>query len=205
MYKILLRLLFPYRVRLIFVAVLILISILASLALPWMIKIVIDNIKDTSQLHLLLLSGVIIFLSGSVSLYWSRYNVAKIAQDIIYDLRTNVYHHLLNLPIEYFNKQKTGDIIARVMGDISIIDDALLTRIILIIPDFMIMIAILMILLSINTAMTLLAFIALPLISITVSRQGNIFRKISQKIQEGLGQMSATLQESLLGIKDIRA
>lgn len=197
----------PFKYRLLFAALLMLINIASGLLFPWIFKVIVDEVivtRNYTQLKIYLLIGIVSFAITALSLFFYKYIVARLAQDMILKLRLKTYNHLISLPVRYHNKQQSGDIISRVINDVSVIDDAFLSRIILLIPDILIMIAILFVLLSLNVYMTLLTFVILPFISFAVNRQGKRFRQISRRIQEGLGQLSSKIQESLLGIKEIK-
>ncbi len=144
-----------------------------------------------------LISGAFLFLQRRTLINMSRY--------IEYDFRQDFYGHLQKLPLQYFQNQRTGDLMARATNDLGAVrmlagpaimySEQTLFRLLIIVP----------LMFTISVRLTLLLLITMPIVSVTVKYFGQQIHVRFEKIQEFFADITARAQENLTGVRVIRA
>jgi ATP-binding cassette, subfamily B, multidrug efflux pump len=144
-----------------------------------------------------LISGAFLFLQRRALINMSRY--------IEYDFRQDFYGHLQKLPLQYFQSQRTGDLMARATNDLGAVrmlagpaimySEQTLFRLLIILP----------LMFTISVKLTLLLLITMPIVSVTVKYFGQQIHTRFEKIQEFFADITARAQENLTGVRVIRA
>lgn len=101
---------------------------LLSLALPWVIRWLVDSVFVTGDLAQL--DRIALWLLGVSALQSSlsighRYLIARVGQRIMADLRLQVYTHIQRLPLGFFTTRRTGELVSRVSADVTVVQEAL--------------------------------------------------------------------------------
>ncbi|MEM6830287.1 MAG: ABC transporter ATP-binding protein [Bacteroidota bacterium] len=156
----------------------------------------------------LFLLAVLIFLSAllrGVFLFFTRQTVIVMSRLIEYDLKNEVFDHYQSLPLSFYRKNNTGDLMARISEDVSkvrmylgpgIMYGVNLVTLFLIVIPYMI---------SINPTLTLWSLLPLPILSFSIYYVSQIINKRSEEIQESLSGLSTFVQEAFSGIRVIKA
>lgn len=122
------------------------------------------------------------------------------------DIRSMLFSHLLTLPRTYFNKVKTGDIMARATNDIGSIRQAASGGVIAMVDAIFITLTSLIVMISdVSLEMTLIAIIPLPIILVTIMINTKAMFRLSRSAQEGFAMLSDKTQESFSGIRVIKS
>jgi len=144
-----------------------------------------------------LLRGAFLYLQRQILIGMSRY--------IEFDLKNELYEHYQRLPLEFYRKHNTGDLMARISEDVSQVRMYLgpalmyglnLISLFLIIIPFMF---------SVNTKLTFYVLLPLPLLSISIYFVNSMIHKRSTEIQKGLSSLSTFVQEAFSGIRVIKS
>ncbi|MEM9337126.1 MAG: ABC transporter ATP-binding protein [Bacteroidota bacterium] len=156
----------------------------------------------------LFLLAVLIFLSAllrGVFLFFTRQTVIVMSRLIEYDLKNEVFDHYQSLPLSFYRRNNTGDLMARISEDVSkvrmylgpgIMYGVNLVTLFLIVIPYMI---------SINPTLTLWSLLPLPILSFSIYYVSQIINKRSEEIQESLSGLSTFVQEAFSGIRVIKA
>ena len=150
-----------HKLILLVVAVLVTISALANLLGTYMIRPVVNNLVsgevDT------LLSGVIltaaIYGIGALSAYGYTQAMVKAAQQVLFDIRRDLFAHLQTLPLKFFDTQRHGDIMSYFTNDVDTISDALNNSFAMVIQSFIQMVGTLVILFILNWRLSLIVVV----------------------------------------------
>jgi ATP-binding cassette subfamily B protein len=156
----------------------------------------------------ILIYGVLILLMAllrGVFLFMVRQTIIAMSRHIEFDLKNEIYAHYQSLPLSFYRKNNTGDLMARISEDVSRVRMylgpaimyglSLLTLFLMIIP----------IMFMVNVKLTLYALIPLPLLSLSIYYVNNIINKRSEEIQKSLSGLSTFVQEAFSGIRVIKA
>lgn len=150
---------------------------------------------------------LIIFLSTIIAVgrYLWRMNVMGNARRLEYTLRNMLFKHLQSLSQEYFNKKKTGDLMAHATNDIQSVRMALGPGVVLI-TDAVFLAFVIVIIMgrTINFQLTLLALLPLPFLALISTKFGKIIHRRFKKVQEAFSDLSDKAQENFSGIRVVK-
>lgn len=156
----------------------------------------------------ILFYGVLIVVMAvirGVLLFFMRQTLIVMSRYIEYDLKNDIYLHYQTLPVSFYRRNNTGDLMARISEDVSkvrmYIGPAIMYGINLVVT-FVLVIAYM---LSVNIKLSLFALLPLPFLSITIYYVNNIINKRSEAIQESLSSLSTHVQEAFSGIRVLKA
>ena len=148
---------------------------------------------------------VLAFLLKNLFVYLSFYNLAFIRSAVVRDIRVRLYNHILRLPIGYFNKEKRGDTLSRFTNDVKEVEWSLLGVIELYFKHPIAILIPLVTMFIMSYQLTLFVLIVLPVSGYLISRIGKKLKAAAQAGQEKLADVLSHLEESLHGIKIIKA
>src|SRR3990172_1693436 len=177
-------------------------------AVPQIIRFAIDDIQRTLTAEkLLLYSGLLLgaALGKAFFLFWTRMILIGISRDVEYDLRNALYRHLTVLSQSYFQRTRTGDIMSRAINDLNAVRMMLGPGIMYSARTIVLLTAAILIMLQISVKLTLYSFALAPVIAAVVSYFGRRIHERFETIQAMMSTLSAKVQESLAGIRVIRA
>ena len=159
-------------------------------------------------------SGALVFVSAWViiafflknfSKYFALYFVAPLRNCVVRDIRVAMHDKILALPIAYFSEKRKGDIVSRMTGDLKEIEWSVTMVIEVIFREPIMIIGSLAILFYMSTPLTLFVLILLPVVSFVVTAIGKSLKKSSGLAQERMGQVLSSAEETLGGLKILKA
>ena len=183
------------------------ISSLVSSAPIALIKRLFDKgIAGKSEKDILYAAGAMIMLAavGAVLMYWNTIFSTVISSSIYKDIVTDIYNKIQTLDMEYFSSKKIGDMMTRVMTDPSNINSIIL-EIFDMISEIIKVVFFLGIAFYIDFDLTLGVMVITPILVITVRRYAKRLKRSGRQRQEALDGLNSKLQETLSGIRIIRA
>ncbi len=137
--------------------------------------------------------------------YAQTYLTEYLEQKVLYRIRRDVYAHIQNLPLSYFDTEKTGHIISRITNDVNLLRGAVIGVAASIIRNTMMTMIAILIILMVSWPLTLLSLIVIPLNVGLMGLIGIKLKKRSHRAQEGMADMTAILEESVNGIRVVKA
>lgn len=155
------------------------------------------NLAALKVLGASLMSGIFLFLQRRIIIGVSRH--------IEYDLRNDFYAHLVDQPLSFFHEHRTGDLMARATNDLSAVRQLAGPLIMYSLQTVFVVIVILPILFRMSWKLTLLLFVTMPLVSVTVKVFGQQVHTRFQHIQDFFAQITARAQENITGVRVVRA
>jgi len=179
-----------------------------QLYLPQLLRRAIDTIASGSfTLNdmlpiVLLMMGIAVLIA--IGRYFWRYFLGGASRRIEAELRERLFVHLQALSSTFYGKAKTGDLMARMTNDMRAVRQASGFALVSFVDGFFMTIAILIIMLSRNPRLTLLAISPLPVITIGVIFFGRLIGEQFRLVQEGFSTLSDMTQESLTGIRVLK-
>jgi subfamily B ATP-binding cassette protein MsbA len=145
------------------------------------------------------------FLLKNLFLYFSFYNLAFVRSAVVRDIRERIYNHIIRLPLSYFNKEKRGDTISRFTNDVKEVEWSLLGVIEMYLKHPVAILIPLVFLFITSYQLTLFVMVVLPISGYLISRVGKKLKHAAAAGQEKMGEVMSQLEESLHGIKIIKA
>ena len=197
-----------YKVQLTVGIACILVSTVVGLFIPYFVGQAIDanwtevswsklSIAAAKVLGASLISGLFLFLQRRILIGMSR--------NMEYDIRQDFYAHLVDQPLSFYHEHRTGDLMARATNDLSAIRQLAGPVIMYSLQTIFVVIIVLPLMFMLNWFLTVLLFITMPLVSLTVKFFGQQVHTRFEKIQGFFGEITARAQENFSGVRVVRA
>jgi len=145
----------------------------------------------------ILLSNVFKYLIAIIS--------AILRANVISNLRNSLYNRLINMHIGYFTEERKGNIMSKVMADVQEVELTVISSLKVVIKEPLLLIGYLVALFFISAKLTLITLIILPVSGFIISYIAISLKKKAQKSQETIGKISEILEETLTGMRIIKA
>ena len=195
--------------KLIFGIILLIIIDLISLVIPKIMQYAIDGIgtEGFTKLNLLYAGGVIFLIAVLMTFmrYFWRYFLLGSAWFVDRSVRQDYFDHLMSLSANFFNRVKTGDLMAYAINDLNAVRMLVGFSFVIGVDIIVLTAASLTFMVNINLRLTLLSIIPLPLLSIIIIVLGKQIHKRFGKVQQTFATMSGKVQESISGIRVVKA
>jgi ATP-binding cassette subfamily B multidrug efflux pump len=177
-------------------------------AIPWLSKKSFDAIeRDAGGRVLLGYVGLMALIAvvQAVGRTLSRSIIFNAGRDIEFDLRNDLFAHLEKLPLAFYQQRQTGDLMSRLVNDVTAVRMLLGPGVLNFINTPVYYLYALPIMFSIHARLTLLALTIYPLALLVVKRTSRLLMERSLRVQEGLGELSNRVQENLSGMHVVKA
>ena len=190
----------PYWVSASLMLVTIAITSALGLAPPLLYRDLIDNAipnRDMTRLNWLAVGMIAIpIVSGLISV-WQRFLSASVGEGIIYDLRQELYTHMQRQSLRFFTNTKTGELMSRLNNDVVGAQNAVTGTLVNIVTNVIGLISTLIIMVSLEWRLTILAIAIFPLFLLPTRRVGVILRDIARRGMEYNANMNTLMNETL--------
>ncbi|MXZ71837.1 MAG: ABC transporter ATP-binding protein [Acidobacteria bacterium] len=184
---------------------------------PWVVKLGIDHL-DTQLAQdaaagpdafagLVTYAAMLVGLAAAAGVcrFLMRRIIIGASRDVEFDLRNDFFRHLQRLPPAWFHAQRTGDLMSRATNDLSAVRMMAGPAIMYSATTSITFVVAVLLMVSISPALTLIALLPLPFVSVVVKWFGSAIYRRSEAVQEQLARMSAVVQEALAGVRVVRA
>jgi ATP-binding cassette, subfamily B, multidrug efflux pump len=175
---------------------------------PWILKLAVDKLTSGATLGLMAEYAawiVAIALAAGVLRYYMRQILIGMSRHVELDLRNAIFAHLQKLPASFYNRYRTGDIMARLTSDLESVRSVLGPGIMYPIDTISMAAFVLSMMFVISPKLTLVVLLSAPVVSLTVFYLGRITYKLHTRIQEQFSLLSNGAQENLAGVRIVRA
>lgn len=176
--------------------------------IDYMNYILSDIIQTQGEMQALLTICFVLlgtFFLRNMARYMSMFFMASVRIGSVRDIRNEVFKKILVLPLSFFHTRKKGDIMARVTTDVQEVEYSIMNYLEMLIRDPLTIIAYFVFLLSMSPRLTLFVIIVLPVTGYIIGRIGRSLRRQSRIGQTRLAGMLATIEESIGGLRIIKA
>jgi ATP-binding cassette, subfamily B, multidrug efflux pump len=202
------RYLGKYKLQLTIGIACILASVVAGLLIPLIVGQAVDeNWKQVTWSKLTLSAAKVLGASlvSGIFLFLQRRILIGMSRNVEYDLRKDFYEHLVNQPLSFFHEHRIGDMMARATNDLAAVRQLAGPMIMYTLQTVFVVVLVLPLIFFINWYLTLLLFVTMPLVSLTVKFFGQQVHTRFEKIQEFFAQITARAQENFTGVRVVRA
>ena len=197
-----------YKAQLILGIACIFASVTAGLFIPLIVGQAVDaNWTEVSWSKLTISAGKVLAASliSGLFLFLQRRILIGMSRNIEYDIRKDFYRHLVDQPLSFFHEHRTGDLMARATNDLSAVRQLAGPMIMYTLQTVFVVVLVLPLMIMLNWWLTLLLFVTMPLVSLTVKFFGQQVHTRFEKIQDFFGQITARAQENFSGVRVVRA
>ena len=198
----------PYRGRVVFAAIALVVAAAAMLGVGQGLRAVIDRgfaAGDPAWLDraLMAMFGIIALLAAAT--YLRFYNVSWLGERVTADLRRRVFDHLLSLPPSYFEQGRTGAVISRLTSDTTLIENAIGSSLSIALRNILLLIGGLAMLFTTNLKLTLLVLGGVPLVVVPIVLFGRRVRRFARISQDRVADLGNRIDETIHEIRIVQA
>jgi len=183
------------------------ITALSDPALSAIMKPILDGgfiQRDQSVINLLPLGLFSIFLLRSIGIFLTIYYMAKVGRTLVYRLREMMFKKILNLPISFYDKSSSGDLMSRISHNVELLSSVASRSLIILIRDTLTIVGLLIWMFYLSWELTLFFITAAPFIVFLVSILNKRFRRLTHDAQNSVGSIIHTAQEVIQGNKIVK-
>lgn len=197
----------PYRFSV--AAVVLILPLVAGcrLAQPWIIKLAIDNHIVTGRLaglEQIALGFLSLLLAESLLSFIEVYLLQSVGQQVMSDMRSELYRHIMRLPVSWFDRVPTGSAVTRLTNDIEVLGEMFASGIITIVGDVLLLAGIITVMLCMDPKLSLVTFSVLPVLLYVAYTFRRRMRKSFREVRARLGSLNSFLNECISGISIIQ-
>ncbi len=152
--------------------------------------------------------GVLILVMAllrGIFLFFIRQTLIIMSRKVEYDIKNEIYDHYQKLPLSFYRKNSTGDLMARITEDVSRVRMYLGPAIIYGLNLLILFPLVITYMITVNPVLTLYALLPLPVLSLSIYYVNNMINERSEKIQRSLSELSTFVQEAFSGIRVLKA
>lgn len=196
--------------RALLITVLALVFVSSGLMLlgPFMVGRIIDNhivIGQFDGLGSKIGLLIIIYFGLSIAMYLQNYWMVGIAQQTVYQLRTNLFTHLQKLPVTFFDKRQHGELMSRLTNDIENVSQTLNTSFIQVFSSVLTLFGTVAVMLYLSPLLTLLTMIIIPIMFVAMRWITRRTGKLFKEQQQAVGALNGMIEETISGQRIVKA
>jgi ABC-type multidrug transport system fused ATPase/permease subunit len=216
----------PYRGTLAVILVAMLVETAMSVAGPWPLKIILDNVVGTHKLapwlsdllHPILsgsskmqiaaaaaIAAVVIAVIGAIASYIANYYTTSVGQWVANDLRVRTYHHLQQLSLSYYDNHQTGALLSTITSDVQTIQGFASSSTLGMLVDMLTIVAMLFIMVRLNWDFTLIAVAVTPFMLLLVSRFKKAVKKATREVRKEQSRIVTVVEQGLQSMRVVKA
>jgi subfamily B ATP-binding cassette protein MsbA len=160
------------------------------------------KIKALGIICIILITAILL---KNVFLYLSLYVLAPIRNRIINDMRSDMFSKILQLPVGFFSDQRKGDIMSKLTNDLQDVEFSTISFLETFLREPVVIILYLWAMIRLSPELSLFLLIFLPVAGLIIGRIGRSLKKVSTRVQEKLGDILSTIEETLGGMRVVKA
>lgn len=197
----------PYRGLVALSIVLLTAAFLLELAQPYLVKIAIDeHVKrgDTAGLARVALLYFGALMGTFLFRYGELYVMNLVGQKVMYDLRMQIFGHLLRQGVRYFTRNPVGRLMTRVTSDVDVLNEMFTAGVVAVIEDVLKLLGIMVILAAMDWKLALATFAVLPILAVTATLFRARVRHTYRLVRTAIARINTFLQENLVGMQVVQ-
>lgn len=167
-------------------------------------EIIIEKGRISAVVFVSIIIVILSFFKNGLH-YTGSYILAPVRNGIVKDIRNALFDKILKLHMGFFSDEKKGDVMSKMTTDVNEVEQSVIRSLDFFFREPILIIVYLFILFSMSVNLTLFVILLLPLSGILIGRIGRSLRKTSVKIQESMGYLMSIMEESLGGLRIIKA
>ena len=201
-----------YKVVLVITIISTLLLVGVQLVVPWVIKMLITDVTDptinSASFKLVTILALVVlgvYVLKAVMQFLRSYMAHLAGWGVVADVRKHIYEHLQALSLRYYEDKQTGQLMSRVINDTELFEQLISHAIPDVIVNLITLVGVTAVLLTLNWRLTLLSMLPIPLVVISLRVYARYVRPAFRERQKELGNLNAILNDSLSGIREIKA
>ncbi|MEM9073825.1 MAG: ABC transporter transmembrane domain-containing protein [Myxococcota bacterium] len=151
------------------------------------------------------LALIVLFLVQAIFTWWRHYLMSWLGERAVADVRRRVMDRLVKLPPGWFHQRRTGELVGRISGDVTILEGAVGSELSLSLRNSVQLIGGIVLLFVVDVKLTLIMLAIVPPLTITIMVFGRRIRSMSRKVQDAVADTNARVQEVFGAIATVQA
>ncbi|MEO8673126.1 MAG: lipid A export permease/ATP-binding protein MsbA [Tahibacter sp.] len=180
-------------------------SVAATFA--WLIKPMLDQLfvaRDPATIFWMPFVIVGLFVIRGIATFATDFGAARIGRGVVYQLRNEIFARYLEMPTSYFDREASGQLIARATYTVEQVAHASTESVKVMVLDSLMVLGMLSVMLYHSARLTLTLFVMAPLIAVVVYVVGRRYRRISHRIQHSVGAVTGIVEEIVSGHREVK-
>ncbi len=173
----------------------------------YMIKPIINHgfiERDREFIRMLPFLVVMTFLVRGVMVFAANYYIAKVGRNLVAIFRQKVFRHMLKLPASFYDGESSGQLLSKIIYNTDQISEATTYALLIIVQEGVLAIGLVVVMFSLSVRLTLLFMIITPIMAGMVRYTGKRLRRLSQSVQQSVGEVGHVAEEAIEGYRVIR-
>lgn len=207
LYRRLLEKVKPYKWRLVFSMILMAVAASTQGAMAYMVKDVLDGIFAERNMWLLYavpVAIIILYAIKGTATYGQTYLMSYVGNSIVTEFRVDLYHQLQRMPLGYFDRMPTGELMSRITNDVNMIQGAVSSVVTGVFKDFFTILALVGVVVYRDPFLAVFALGVFPICVIPLVKLGRRLRNISTRSQETMADVNVLLHETIGGARIVK-
>lgn len=169
------------------------------------VQMIIENWGQSVALASLAIALVVMTAFKTGAAYLSSYFLIPIRSGVVRDIRNLIYEKIVNLPIGFFTSEKKGDVMARMSGDVAEVENSIMSSLDMLFKNPVMIIACMGMMIAVSWELTIFVLILLPVAGTIMGKVGKSLKRVSLEGQIQWGVLLSTIEETLGGLRIIKA
>ncbi len=198
----------PYRGRIVISMLCMTVLAACTAGLAWLLKDALDGAlggSDPRLIYIIPLAIIVLYIVKGGAYYGQAYLMAYVGQRVIFDLRNALYTRLVGQSLAFFAHRKVGELMARITYDVTLVQAAVSTSVTALMRDSMTIIFLLVVVFVRDWLLAIMSLVVLPLILYPIVKFGRKMRKASMAGQVSMGEFSSLVEETVGGVRVVKA
>lgn len=198
----------PYRHRLLLAMTCMIVLAASTAALAWAMQPALDEAltgRNPRLIYLIPAAIIAIYLVKGAAYYGQAYLMGYIGQRVIFDLRNRIYDHLLAQSLRFFAHRKTGALLAHISYDTTLVQASVSSAVTALMRDAATIVFLTVVVFVQDWLLALIAVVVFPIVVYPIARFGRKMRRASRDGQVSMGALSSLVEETVGGMRVVKA
>lgn len=198
----------PYVKQLVVAIFCIVMAAAANLYVPWIIKDMIDKVlaaRDMMMLNFIAVGIVVVFFFRGIFYYGQSYLVSFVGQRVIIDVRDVIFRKFQRMPLAYYDKRQTGEIMSYITNDVAALQSALVDNLIELVTESATLVGSIALMFYLDWKLTFVTLVTVPMVGQAMKVFGRKLKSSGTLIQERLADITSLLQESISAVRIVKS
>ena len=197
-----------YKLRLLAATVGLVFAAALSLVFPAVLQQIIDSVfseANVSQLDIITLALLGVFLLRSFASFVQTYNMNYVGEKIVVDMRCQLYAHLQSLSLRYYADRRVGELISRLSSDVTVVRTVLTGNIATVLQQALTLVGAVAVMFWLNWRLTLFIIVLMPLVVVVGTVLGRAIQRTSTRVQDELAGATIVAEEVFQNIREVKS
>jgi subfamily B ATP-binding cassette protein MsbA len=198
----------PYKLRLFFALIGLVLSAGLSLVFPAVIQNVVDSVFTDADLQLLdsiTIVLLLVFVFRSVATFIQNFNLNYVGEKVVVDIRKELYAHLQLLPVQFFIDRRVGELISRISSDVTVMRTVLTGNMSTLLQQALTLFGSVVVMFVLNWRLTMFIIVLMPVIVLIGFVFGTYIRRMSTRVQDEIAGATVVAEEVFQNIREVKS